>query len=177
MYNLSTLRSSRMSGSFFSAAFAVAALCCLMASCQGNLLTYKGSTLAPGEGISLLEGEHSGYWQTRDLRINYTYSKKANQMQISGDINFSSWLGYNFQNIIYFNMSMFLVDEQGTVVQSGGVATSSNYAQSQDSMSFTKTFDLPPGTTAMAFGYTGEARGIGDDEAGTTSFFYVPVRR
>ena len=168
---------SKMSLSSFLDTLAITVLCCLIVSCQGNLLTYKGSRVTPGESISLLEGEHSGYWQTRDLRINYTYSKKGNQMQISGDIDFAGWLGYNFQNILYFNISMFLVDDQETILQSSGVTSSSNFAQSQDSMSFSKTLDLPPGTTAIAFGYTGEARGIGDEEAGTTSFFYIPVHR
>ncbi len=173
----SRLRYSRMAANSLSAPFAVVVLCCLMAGCQGNLLTYKGGNVPPGESIILLDGEHSAYWPTRDLRVNYTYLKKSNQLNISGDVKFADWLGLSFDNIVFFNLQIFLLNDQGTVLQTAGLATSSNFANSRASLSFTKTMTLPAGTAAMAFGYTGEARGTGDDEAGTTSFFYIPVER
>lgn len=156
---------------------ALVVLGCLMAGCQGSLLSYRGGTVSPGESIELLEGEHSAYWPTRDLRINYTYSKNSNQLNLSGNVKFADWLGFSFNNILVFNLQVFLLNDQGTVLQAAGLATSPSYAQAQSLLNFTKTMSLPPGTTAMAFGYTGEARGTGDDDSGTTSFFYIPVAR
>lgn len=153
------------------------AFCYLTAGCQGNLLTYKGGNVPQGESIILLDGEHSGFWPTRDLRVNYTYSKKSDQLNISGDVRFADWLGLSFNNIEFFNLQLFLLSNQGTVLQAAGLATSPSFASSRMSLNFTKTMTLPAGTVAMAFGYTGEARGAADEDTGTTSFFYIPVER
>ena len=171
------LRYLRMAVRFWSGPCILAAFYCLTAGCQGNLLTYKGGNVPQGESIELLDGEHSGYWPTRDLRVNYTYLKKTNQLNISGDVRFADWLGLSFDNIEFFNLQMFLLSDQGTVLQAVGLATSPSFASSRMSLNFAKTMTLPADTVAMAFGYTGEARGAADEDTGTTSFFYIPVER
>jgi hypothetical protein len=152
-------------------------LCCLVTACQGNLLTYKGDTVLSAESIPLKVGRHTGQWETRDVRVNYTYSRDADQLDVSGRLKFADQIAYNFANIMYFNLRLFLLNDQGTVLHSTGVATSATFADAQDALSFNKSLQLPPGTVAIAFGYTGEARGTGDmEDAGTTSFFHSPVR-
>lgn len=148
----------------------------LLNGCQANLLTSGRGTVPEADQITLVDNkEHVGTWQTRDLTIRYRYFRNQNQLEISGDIQFGDYLRQGFRNIVYFNSKLLLVNDQGKVLETRGLATTNYYADSEYLVPFKVTLNLPAGTTAMAFTYTGKARSIDSGDGGFgTDFWYSP---
>jgi hypothetical protein len=148
----------------------------LLSGCQGSFLSSSGKLVPPRDRITLAAaGEQSGSWETRDLLIHYKYVRTANRLQISGNMQFGDYLRKVYPSIIYFHAGMLMLNEQGRVLATRSVATTNSYANSSTLVPFRATYDLPPGTTAIAFTYTGQGRSIssGDGAVGT-SFYYYP---
>ena len=148
----------------------------LLSGCQGVFLTSSGRLVPPRDRINLAgAGEQAGSWQTRDLLIHYKYVRTADQLQISGDMQFGDYLRKVFPFIIYFHSGVLLLNDQGRVLATKNLATTNSYADSSTLVPFRVTYALPPGTTAIAFTYTGQARSISSNDGGVgTSFYYYP---
>lgn len=150
----------------------------VFAGCQQAMLTSQGHIVPQQDRIALAAaGQHSGNWQTRDLSVDYNYEHSQNQLKISGVVHFASYLQKDYQNLAYFNLDTILLNAQGAVIVTKEVTTSNYYASTSQPLQFTNTITLPSGTAAMAFGYTGKARAVGDQEqgGGGTEFSHYPV--
>lgn len=148
----------------------------LSIGCRAGLGVYSSAGVPEAGRIMLLEGgQKAGFWETRDLTIYYNFTRTANRLKISGDIQFASYLRNGFQNIMYFNCRALLLDAQGKIIQSIPLATTNYYARAEAVVDFSRVVSLPPGVDAMVFSYTGRARTIGDNEGdSTTDFYYSP---
>jgi hypothetical protein len=148
----------------------------LLSGCQEVLLSSRGRVVPAVERIVLTaHSKQSGFWETRDLQIHYRYLEASNRLQISGDIRFGDYLRKVYPFIVYFHSGVLLLNDQGRVLATKSLALTNYFADSNALVPFGATFDLPPGTSAIAFTYTGEARSISSSDGGVgTSFYHYP---
>jgi len=154
-------------------------VCLLLFGCQASVYKHSvssGGTVQADKRISLLGGEHFGTWKTFDLTIPYRYARNQDRLELSGEVDFSNRIKFNFQIMESFFVTVMLLNDQGTVLQNVDVGSSFYFADSDDPIKFAKTFVVPPGTTAMAFSYTGTARGIGSNGDTNTDFWDFPTQ-
>lgn len=153
-----------------------------LAGCQGLLFNLKGSRVKDGYGINLVQsGEKSGYFQSRDLTVNYHYTRSGSQLNISGYVEYASYVTMGFTAIENFNLGVVLADDQSNVLSDQSLISAGDF-DPRDKLHFQRTLTLPPGTAMMAFTYRGNAEEGGsrfsDDSAngGTqTTFWQFPV--
>lgn len=148
-----------------------------LTGCQGTVFSTKSGVVPKPQRNDLVAGgQHSGLWERHDLAVHYSYERSPKQLKISGQVRFAPYLQKNFPYLVYFHMSMLLLNAEGHVLATKPLATSNYFAGTSHLVTFATTVPLPPGTAAMAFGYTGKARDIDVDQGGgTTSFSYYPT--
>lgn len=126
--------------------------------CRG----FIGSTVPRPSRISLLDQDTGrGVWQTEDLTLSYAYSRDRDLLRISGEGTLYR------RGVRYFNLSLYFVDAEGTVIGSTGVLS----AVGGGPVSFQTEKTVPQGTRSFAFGYTGESV---IRELGGIPFWYYP---
>jgi hypothetical protein len=158
----------------------------ILAACATGPLSFTGGRIRPGAEVPIVDGtRQSGFYQSRDVTVNYSYLRSGNVMQIEGSVRFASHLQFNFTNIPYFNLQLLLADNQGVIVGSRNIGGGSSRRPDAE-LTFSDRFELPSGAELMAFAYTGEAtegiRGMfGRDRMGgdgvETNFWDYPVIR
>ena len=138
-----------------------------LAACQGTLLSYRGRAAKPENRIELKTGgPYHGFYQSRDIAVDYTYLNRADAFQFSGVVKFDNALVYNFRTVENFSLQLNFLDAEGKVIDTTWLA-SSGYRQEIDDLPFSRTLALPLGTTGLAFSYSGRARegGSSGDES------------
>ncbi len=56
-----------------------------LVACQSGFSSYAGKTVDAENRIELLEGgPHMGSWETRDFLVEFQYSRKRQDLEISG---------------------------------------------------------------------------------------------
>lgn len=148
----------------------------LLSGCQAVFVTSRGHVVPPRDRIALVaQGQQSGSWRTRSVRIRYRYVRTSNQLRISGHLQFGDYLQKVYPYIVYCHSGVLLLNDHGRVLAAKNLTTSRPYAPSTEVVPFRVTYDLPPGTTAFAFSYTGRAREIAANQGGgVTSFYHYP---
>ncbi|SDU50895.1 hypothetical protein [Desulfobacula phenolica] len=167
--------------------FWVCLLTILLAGCSAKFFTYNGSWVAEDDRIIVQDGKpHNGAWQTRDVTIDYTYQKKMQNLQISGDVTLRSYITMGFGTLDNLTLNLHMLDPDGIVLDSKLIRI---FAYRLDfhtlgKMTFNKQLELPANTAAIAFGYSGRVSegggGIhGDKRGGQTdwSFWKIPGRK
>ncbi len=159
----------------------LAASMIVLAGCQGALLTYKGAKVRDDSLIRLTEGtQGSAVYQTTDLIIEYQWVRSGNELQLSGLAKFTSRIQNSFTMIPVFDLSLFLTDAQGNILEQRWIATPGG-VEPGSRMLISEKLLLPPGTANMAFSYSGQARdsdGFGSDKGdGDMPFWQVPIVR
>jgi hypothetical protein len=129
-----------------------------LVSCAGKAFTYKGRWVAEDDRISVQAGgPHEGKWQTRDLDIEYAYQQETQNLQISGVITLADHLTTGFSTLDFLTFDVFALDADGVVLNSELMRTFGyrRYMEFLGKMTFDRQFNLPDGTSAIAFGYRG----------------------
>jgi len=130
----------------------------MVVACQGRFLSYQGAVAKQESRIALLEGgQHTDTWKTRDLSIRYRYQRDQGNAELSGTVELDKSLGRSFSTLEYLILWVHLLDAEGRVLESKGVLTS-EYRHMVRKLPFKRSLELPPGTTAIAFSYTGRVR-------------------
>lgn len=136
-------------------------------------VTGSGGFVAPEDRLSISQPGDSGQWKGQDLTVQYKYSKKSDQVALTGNVNFANYLLMGYVMLQDFRLSVIFVDENGQKLQSQGLTTGRG---SFDPIPFQASLTVPHGAVAMAFSYQGEAIDSGHDGVGgPTSFWYDPV--
>ena len=159
----------------------LAASMIVLAGCQVALLTYKGAKVRDDSLIRLTEGtQGSAVYHTTDLIIEYRWVRSGNELQLSGLAKFTSRIQNSFTMIPVFDLSLFLTDAQGNILEQRWIATPGG-VEPGSRMLISEKLLLPPGTANMAFSYSGQARdsdGVGSDKGdGDMPFWQVPIVR
>jgi len=102
----------------------------LSIACQGVQKTVK-----PEDRISLLEGgPHSGNWKSQRVSLDYQYYKQSAQIRLSVQAKVITEAPYEGLEVwVQF------VDAQGNVIEEKSIYSGEN------------TFNIPPGTSDLAF--------------------------
>jgi hypothetical protein len=116
-----------------------------------------------------------GTFQTRDLTVNYEYSRTGGQLLISGAIQFASSLQMGFSLVRGFHLGLLIMNAQGNILSNQGLMTISRRDPEKVS-TFSTSMSLPPQASSMAFHYTGKAtEGLPSRDGGVeTEFWHYP---
>ena len=137
---------------------AVALALISLTACQGSLLSYRGRAAKPENRIDLKNGgPYRGFYQTRDIAIDYEYVNQADAFQFSGAVKFDNALVYNFRTVENFSLQLNYLDSDGKVIDTTWLARS-GYQQQIEDLPFSRTLSLPLGTAGLAFSYSGTTR-------------------
>jgi hypothetical protein len=143
-------------------------------ACTNSFDTYLGKTADQESRIALNGGSHNGVWQTDDLTVNYSYSRKPNSLQISGDVSLSQKMK-DVSNIVQtFFLQVNFLNAHGQVLDTKELAVA-GYRETITKWEFDHTLELPARTSAMAFSYTGQM-GEGAGEGSSESFWHDPFQ-
>ena len=145
-----------------------------LVACQGGMGSYAGKTVDAKDRIELLEGgPHQGSWETRDLFVEFRYSRKPQDLQISGLIKLQQYLSH-FNSIKYLYLRLHFVDAGGKVLADQALLKSTGYrVQMPEKMPFKAELQIPPDGAAVAFSYRGRAQG-GGERAEDWEFWKAP---
>ncbi len=143
---------------FFSAVVIVV-LVLVTAGCSGKgwrgwegRLTKADNRLAVETG-----GPHAGIWQTNDIAIHYRYVRESNRLTIEGQVKRQARIKY-FHRLRAWVWIHFL-DESGHVMESRRLwAQNGSDVYGQIRYRFVRDWQMPPGTVAMGFSYSGRAQ-------------------
>lgn len=131
-----------------------------------------GNQVAPDKRIPFSPGgPHQGLYKANDFLLAYSYIKDGTSLQLSGTAELRGggegfgWLDQLFVRGYFYGADGRILDHEVLLIRGRG--------QSEDSWKFAKTLELPPGAKGMAFGYSGQVRGVGVD-APTWSFWGTP---
>ena len=144
-------------------------------ACQTKLFTFEGATVREGISVPLKEGgPHSGKWSYWDdeVVINYTYTKTADTLKISGEVDVI--FGRNRTNHTeHFFLRLHFIDADSKIMNSKFLVNT-YYFQPVEIFPFEATLQVPSGT--IAFSYDGKlTSGNSSDDAGWT--FWMDPRR
>ncbi len=143
-----------------------------LAGCRSLSLSGVGKMVSEENRIPLVEaGTEYGSWQTRDLTLDYRYSRDQSTLGISGAISFAGQLKKNFSFLEYFYLSVIFLDSQGRVLEMRGL-TSTNYGYIEYPITFNTTLTVPYTTQSIAFSYRGQARSAGSHDTGSSTYFW-----
>jgi hypothetical protein len=130
----------------------------LVVACQGRFFNYRGAVVRQENRIELREGgPHKGSWKTGDLSVHYQYLKDQGKVELFGTVELAKRLSKSFTTLEYLILRVHLLDSEGKVLVSKGIAAS-EYRHMVRKLSFNRSLELPPGTAAIAFSYTGRVR-------------------
>lgn len=118
------------------------------------------------------EGNHQNTWRADDLSINYRYSQNTGVLKINGRIVFSDHIK-NYAYLENFDLYIHFVDADHKIIANRDISPLSNYNEVKD-MTFEKSLEVPPGTTAITFSYSGEARTNGGEKDPRWNFWRTP---
>jgi hypothetical protein len=134
----------------------------VLVACTSSLDTYQGKTADQNSRIALNGGSHNGVWQTDDLTVKYSYSRKPNNLRISGDVELSNKMKDASDIVGNFVLQVNFLNAAGRALGTKELAIA-GYREMITKWDFDHNFELPAGTSAMAFSYQGQ---MGTDAAG-----------
>jgi hypothetical protein len=146
----------------------------VLVACTSSLDTYQGKTADQNSRIALNGGSHNGVWQTDDLTVKYSYSRKPNNLQISGDVALKNKLTDASGIVQNFVLEVNFLNAAGQALGTKELAIA-GYREMLTKWDFDHNFELPAGTSAMAFSYDGQ---MGADAAGdgADEFWHDPFQ-
>lgn len=148
-------------------AAAAAILAAILISCQSIRLDDVGLQV-PAPSRILLEdsGTRQAVWQADELSVNYTYHRDGTRLDISGKIDFSDALKYNFSAMSRFDLWIHFVDAEGKIIASRSLFAMPPFHMIEETP-FERRLKLPPNAGAFVFSYSGYARdGGGGSKSG-----------
>jgi hypothetical protein len=140
-----------------------------LTSCATGVL---GPETVPSQNrIALTEENESGAWDTGDLVVSYRFQREPGRLEIAGKVNFFGSIT-NFDAFERFSLTLYLLNGAGRIIGSHRIAAS-GYYQDTGPIPFDKRVELPEGTAAFAFGYSGTVlNGGSSDEGGSRWRFW-----
>ena len=158
---------------------ALLVLTAFMVSCQTTLSNaWQGAVAEPESRIVLLEGgPHPGSLMTRHLSLRYEYVRAPENLQISGAIELTGPWKHLYDHVDYFFLTVNFLDMDGSLLERTTVMTYMIADRIDDPWPFKRELAIPPGVTAMAFGYKGRViENETDGFSGFDNFYLNPLR-
>jgi hypothetical protein len=127
-------------------------------------MLYHGKTVSSAPVVALQEGRSTtGEWKTSDVKIDYEFIQKGDDLEISGQATLSQSNQMLYSIISRMDAYIFFLDKNSRVIETAYFVD--EWATStQDIQNFSKSYRVPTGTTGFSFGYSGELKGLGSTE-------------
>lgn len=118
----------------------------------------------------------NGVLQTRDLQLDYSFTKSGNTLNLAGNIAINRSVTDSFDTLIRLSVEMNFLDDKGRVLGSVNITPLYGaYDMVPDRLPIKASAIEPPGTVAVAFNYFGELKSTGDERDGDRwEIFYYP---
>ena len=158
----------------------------LIVGCK-SIETYYQGYKAESENTTPLitDKNQQGRWKTFDIDLNYRYDYLDNLLKISGTVDLGFYYKMNASRINKLDAYLFFLDEGGRVLETAALLRSLPF-EAEERLSFSREVKVPPGVSAVSFGYDGEAFRDGDGRmdfqdgggggGGVQSFYDLPKR-
>ncbi len=151
----------------------------LLFGCKSTESFYRGYTSQNSSNFALTDsGVQPGDWKTFDLLLAYQVEKMPATLTVSGSITFSNYYQLNAYQIQTLDLYLFFLDDMAKVLQTARVSSAIN-VYADDLIHFNQTLQIPPGATALSFGYNGMARedggGHGDEGGGGGQVWFTEL--
>ena len=144
----------------------------LASGCAEVPMFYHGNKVSSVPVVALQEGSHtSATWETFDLIIDYKYIQDGNSLEISGQAALSQHYQMMYTNIPRMDTYIFFLDKDSRVLKTA-IFVNVWTNNTKDIQDFSKSYNVPTGTTGISFGYSGEVQGID----GKGSFWELPLK-
>lgn len=144
----------------------------LASGCAEVPMFYHGNKVSSVPVVALQEGSHtSATWETFDLIIDYKYIQDGNSLEISGQAALSQHYQMMYTNIPRMDTYIFFLDKDFRVLKTA-IFVNVWTNNTKDIQDFSKSYNVPTGTTGISFGYSGQVQGID----GKGSFWELPLK-
>ncbi|GEM_PF-1021625 len=130
----------------------------LISGCVDTSMMYRGNHIRSVPVVTLQEGgAYANTWQTFALLVDYSYVHTGDVFEISGQLELSDHYKINYGNIREMYVYLFFLDESSRVLET--VALPKTWSGSTtETQEFSKSLQVPSGTTGFSFGYSGAVR-------------------
>lgn len=168
-------RGRKWSGSCRSVAGAWVLAVVLLTGCQSVPMSHVGGRVPAQKRMALAQdGSHSATYRAEDVLIDYKYSRNQSLLDLSGSIGFTDSIRQSFRRIEGFHADVIFVNENGVVVDSQALTTSSS--DSSDSPILFKTsVTVSQDVVAISFAYTGNAIATGGGSGARMGLWDYPA--
>jgi hypothetical protein len=155
-------------------AFATLCAVVLLSSQAMAFAVSRGVVLEPDRITLPGNAEEKAVWETRDLKVDYRFSRSGGQLRISGTVRLDDSIRYNATSLWDFHIGVIFTDGHGRVLQMRGLATT-GFPGIDEPMYFNTSFSVPAGATSMALYYQGQAKDTGNGSGSLFSFWQYPI--
>ena len=126
-------------------------------ACQSAFFSYRGKMVAEESRIAIEEGgPHKGVWETNDFTFNYTYTRKADRIEISGELALDNYISI-IEILDYLFFRVNFIDSDGKL-QDSKVLWSTTYNSHNHKWFIKREIELPSYANAIGFSYMGSIR-------------------
>jgi hypothetical protein len=137
--------------------FGLGLICVLLflSGCVASPNPFIGNTVSSAP-VDVLKsgGPHADSWQTFDIHIDYEYTQDGNLFKISGSALLSEHYQMMYTRLRDLKLYLFFLDENSRVLAGHLLAQSLSY-EVDHRLPFNRSFNVPPGTARISFGYDG----------------------
>ena len=129
-------------------------------ACQSSPFSYRGKEVAEESRIVLKQGgPHEGVWKTKDFTFNYTYTREAGKLIISGDLIMDDFYrNYEIMDFLMFTVNY--IDSDGKL-QDSKPFWSATYRGWDYEWHIKREIDTPDYAKSIGFSYMGGMRQAG----------------
>ena len=151
-------------------------LACLLIFLSGCVATSNplaGNTVSSVPVVALKSGgPHADSWQTFDILIEYIYTQDGNLFKISGSALLSEHYQMLYTRLRDLKIYFFFLDKNSRVL-AGHLLAQSLLNDIDQRLPFNRSYDLPPGTDRISFGYNGRVSEMED----LKTFYRLPLTK
>jgi hypothetical protein len=145
----------------------------LLAGC-GFKSFHEPQVIAKKYRIALQQQPQEGKWITKDIQLSYRYHlQHISLLELSSELTFDNYLTTGFSSIEVFSLSILFLGSDGHVIGQKALYVVSGNQPIDQRMRFDRSIELPEGTQAFSFSYSGKvSTGSGRGGGQTTWDFF-----
>ena len=156
--------------SFLLIVFCLLAL--LISGCLQTQELYIGNKVTAEKVALGKEDPQVGTWETFDLKIAYEFVVNGQNLDISGQIELGDHQKMVYDRVRSLDVYLFFLDHDSRVLLTQPLDRSFQ-GGTQWTESFTRSYEIPDGTKALSFGYSGQVT----EQDGQLSFWLLPLKK
>ena len=156
--------------SFLLIVFCLLAL--LISGCLQTQELYIGNKVTAEKVTFGKEGPQVGTWETFDLMIAYEFVVKGQVLDISGQAELGDHQKMVYDQVRSLDIYLFFLDHDSRVLLTQPL-NRSFWGSTQETVSFTRSYQIPDGTKALSFGYSGQVA----EQDGQLNFWLLPLKK